>query len=203
VTDPRFVQRRFADDFVPLVRRQILEGELREGERLNEVKLAEQYGISRSPIREGIQALAAEGLVRLVPGRGAFVAAMTAEDVRELGQVREAIESHAARIVAEAGDPERIARLERAVEALESAVEADFHRVLLEATGNERLVTVGASVADRLRLARSRSATRPGRVDEAVEEHRSILEAIRSGDGDAAASAMLRHVARATESAIG
>jgi DNA-binding GntR family transcriptional regulator len=203
VSDSRFLVRKFADDFVPLVRERILSGEIPEGERLNEVKLAEQYGISRSPIREGLQALAAEGLVNLVPGRGAFVAAMTEEDVREIGQVREALECHAARLVAEAADPDAIAQLARSVDALEfSEPGEDFHTVLLRVAGNTRLEHVGLSVAARLRLARSRSATRPGRVDEAAEEHRAIVEAIRTGDPEAASAAMRSHIARATESAV-
>jgi DNA-binding GntR family transcriptional regulator len=203
VSDSRFTVRRFADDFVPLLRNRILSGELEEGERLNEVKLAEQYGISRSPIREGLQALAAEGLVRLVPGRGAFVTAMTPEEVRELGQLREAIESHAARLVAESADPQAIETLARSVDLLENLDAAtDFHTVLLQVAGNSRLEQTGLSIAARLRLARSRSATRPGRLDEAAEEHRAIIDAIRTGDPDIAGAAMRAHIARATESAV-
>lgn len=202
VSEQSFTVRRFSDDLTRILRERILTGDLGAGERLNEVKLAEQYGISRSPVREAIQVLAAEGLVHLVAGRGAFVGGFDADEVRELGQVREAIECHAARLITERASESDIAELERSVDELEDTdPDEDFHRVLLRLSRNSRLEQLGTSVAAQLRLARSRSAQRPGRLAEAAAEHRQIIAAIRTGDVDRAAAAMRAHVSAATESA--
>lgn len=199
-----FSVRRFSDDVARILRERILSGDLEPGTRLNEVHLAEQYGISRSPIREALQALSGEGLVTFVAGRGAFVGGLTAEEVRELGQVRAALESHAARLVAEDSSPASLAALEGSIVVDESAGDVDdFHATLLRLSGNQRLEQLGLSIVSQLRLARSQSATRAGRVAEAVDEHRAVLEAIRSADPDGAARAMRDHVARATASATG
>jgi DNA-binding GntR family transcriptional regulator len=202
VTQTDFTVRRFSDDFARILRDRILSGDLKAGQRLNEVRLSETYGISRTPIREALQALAAEGLVLLVAGRGAYVGGLTADEVRELGQVREALESQAARMVAADAAEADLARLEATVGAAGSGAEQeDFHAVLLSITGNRHLEQLGSATAAKLRLARSHSATRPGRVDEAISEHRAILQAIRAGDPAAAESAMRAHIEQATANA--
>lgn len=202
MSEQNFTVRRFSDDLTRILRERILSGDLKSGERLNEVKLAEQYGISRSPVRESMQVLAGEGLVRLVAGRGAFVGGLDADEVRELGQVREAIECHAARLITERASASDIDELERSIDALEDTKpDEDFHSALLRLSRNSRLEQLGRSVAAQLRLARSRSAQRPGRLAEAAAEHRVIVDAIRSGDVEHATAAMRDHVAAATESA--
>lgn len=202
MSDQSFTVRRFSDDLTRILRERILSGDLESGDRLNEVKLAEQYGISRSPVRESLQALAAEGLVQLVAGRGAFVGGLDADEVLELGQVREAIECHAARLITERASAADIDELARSVDELEDGdPDEDFHRVLLRLSRNTKLEQLGASTAAQLRLARSRSALRPGRLAEAAAEHREIVAAIRTGDVEQATAAMRAHVAAATESA--
>jgi DNA-binding GntR family transcriptional regulator len=205
LTDSSFTVRRFSDDFAKILRSRILSGDLRSGTRLNEVHLAAEYGISRSPIREALQALSGEGLVTFVAGKGAFVDGLTATEVNELGAIRAAVESHAARLVAERATADDIATLELSTEIMDqSAPDAErleFHTLILQLSGNRRLEELGNSVAARLRLARSHSATRPGRVAEAIEEHRAIVEAIRRGDPLAAGESMRDHVQRATASA--
>lgn len=204
MSDTGFTVRRFSDDFAKLLRGRILSGDLQPGERLNEVHLAERYGISRSPIREALQALAGEGLVTFVAGRGAFVHELTSDEVTNLGEIREALESQAARLAAERATPEQLARLadSAAVDGvLDTDGSTDFHAVLLNVAGNPRLEFLGVSTAARLRIARTQSAADPDRVALATAEHREILDAIRAGDPDAAGAAMREHVARATESA--
>lgn len=202
MSESGFTVRRFSDDFARLLRGRILGGDLQPGERLNEVHLAERYGISRSPIREALQALAGEGLVTFVAGKGAFVHELTASEVQNLGEIREALESQAARLVAERATATQVDELERSVAVTETPGEdADFHAVMLRLSGNPRLEFLGGSTAARLRLARTQSATDPERVARATDEHRAIVAAIRAGDVETAGVAMREHVARATESA--
>lgn len=201
-----FQQRRFSDDFARLLRVRILSGELEAGQRLNEVQLSKEYGISRSPIREALQALAGEGLVRFVAGRGAFVGGLTVQEARDLGGVREALETHAVGMVVDRLDPGALAMLRASVDVLDGGYldeddAADFHSTILRLTGNSRLENHAASVTAHLRLARSRSATREGRVAAASAEHRTILAAIESGDRTAAVEAMRVHIRRATDNA--
>lgn len=208
MSDDRFTVRRFSDDFARILRERILSGELTPGDRLNEVKLAAHYGISRSPIREALQALSGEGLVTFVPGRGAFVGGLTVVEIREIGQIREALESYAVRLVATSATPEQLDGLAKSVDVIDHAgdndpecAQRDFHAEVLRLAGNGRLEQHAATVATLLRAARSRSATIPGRVDNAAQEHQVILEALRLGDVDAAADAMQAHIRKATDNA--
>ncbi|GAA1062330.1 GntR family transcriptional regulator [Agromyces bracchium] len=204
MSEATFAQRRFSDDFAGILRRRILDGEMKGGDRLNEVQLSNEYGISRSPIREALMALAGEGLVTFVAGKGAFVREVTVQEVRELGQVREALESFAVELVAQNATPEQLEALaENSGVGASSGVvsDDDFHRTILDLAGNERLTQYASHVIARLRMARSRSAGVPGRVEDAAAEHAAILTAIRAGDTSAASEAMRSHLRAATESA--
>jgi GntR family transcriptional regulator, rspAB operon transcriptional repressor len=201
-----FRQRRFSDDFAKLLRARILSGELDAGQRLNEVQLSKEYGISRSPIREALQGLAGEGLVQFIAGKGAFIGGLTVADARDLGGVREALETHAVGIVVDRLDAENLAMLRASVDVLEGSYaddvdRFDFHGTILRLSGNPQLEHHAASVTAHLRLARSRSAATTGRLAEAGGEHRKILAAIERGDRRAAVEAMRSHIQRATQNA--
>lgn len=200
-----FRLRRFSDDFAQILRERILTGELHSGERLNEVQLGKEFGISRSPIREALQALAGEGLVEFVAGKGAFVGGLTVQEVRDLGGVREALETHAVGIVAGSVDSAGIVALDASLEVHDGYrskdEEPDFHSMMLRLAGNPRLEQAAAAVTARLRLARSRSALRPGRIAQARAEHEAIVTAIQGNDRQAAIEHMRTHIHRATENA--
>jgi DNA-binding GntR family transcriptional regulator len=204
VSDTDFTVRRFSDDFAKLLRGRILGGDLQPGERLNEVHLAERYGISRSPIREALHALSSEGLVTFVPGKGAFVQELTALEVQYLGDVREALETQAARLVAQRGTASDFDELERAAlitNAGGSDGPSEFHIVMLRLCGNPRLELIGVSTTTRLRLARARSASDTARLEVANDEHLEIVAAIRARDADLAGELTRRHIQLATLSA--
>lgn len=203
MADGAFEVRRFSDDFARILRERIVRGEMAGGDRLNEVQLSQEYGISRSPIREALMSLAGEGLVTFVAGKGAFVREVGIDEVRDLGEVRQALESFAVERIATTATPEQLDRLTEHLGVGDhvGGSDADFHRLLLELAGNERLTQYAQHVIARLRMARARSADLPGRIGEATAEHRAIVDAVRSGDAAAASAAMREHVARATESA--
>ncbi len=197
-----FSTRKFADGAAQIIRQMILANEIQAGERLNELSLAQRLGISRSPLREAIQSLAGEGLVRFVPGRGAFVVELGLETVRHLAQIRTVLECLGARLAAESASDEQLCELEALLETTEGSMDdqaaypsdLDFHRALLKAADNPPLVELTGTLSIQLRLARLRSAQQPGRARQALTEHRIILDALKRHDPDGAAKAMEQHL---------
>lgn len=201
--------RRLGDHVGDLIRTLIFSGHFGPGERLNEYRLAKSLRISRTPIREALNALSAEGLVRLVPGRGAFVASFNAASTTQLVELRMALECMGARLAAERATDEHIARLHELLEQTEGRLHQagkpypyalDFHRHILEAAANEPLMRAGNDVLAKLRLARRWSASAGARPREALLEHRAVLQAISRRRPDEADEAMGRHLERSLRS---
>jgi len=186
-----------------IIRSRILRGDYKLGERLNEVEVSSSLGISRSPIREALRTLAEEGLVRLVSGRGVFVASFPVEEIRELLELREALDVLAAQLVAARADGEDIRTLERCLNGLAASRQSDeaaarpwstdFHLAILDLAGNSKLREVGRSVHTQIRLARFRSGAAGDRGDAAHAEHLAILEALRDHDGAEAEKRVRAH----------
>ena len=202
---------------VEYLREKIVSGTWPPGHRLSDFALSREIGISRTPIREAISQLAAEGLVELFPHEGAFVRRLDLADILELYELREALECHCARKAA--GLEERdslLARMRRDLDAmrdLERALPAgapflsaadteterrcdlDFHQSLIEAADNARIAKI---VSEARLLARLFSLMeremRSGILRSTIEFHRALLDAVERGDGDAAESAMRRHI---------
>jgi DNA-binding GntR family transcriptional regulator len=185
------------------LRDMILNGVLGPGERLNEVELSTALGISRAPLREAIRDLASQGLLTIVTHKGAFVPSYTADDLRDIYEVRIAVESHAVRLVALRNSPADIAELITLLDRTEEEVRRsgsraypeslDFHGRVLELTGNQHLNEISTSVGQKIQLARMRSGHRPERAQVALDEHREIVDSMGS-DPDAAAALMIRHL---------
>ncbi|MDT9591475.1 GntR family transcriptional regulator [Nocardioides zeae] len=202
----------YADRSVAVLREMILDGSLAPGERLNEVHISQALGISRGPLREALRRLASEGLVRLVPHRGAFVPAFGPGQLTELYELRIALETHAARLVAELDDRTGVDDLVRALDDAAALLDRqdssayptdqDFHGTLLRLAANSALSEAAASVSARISLARSRSASQPVRAREALTEHRAVLAAIVAGDADEAARLLRLHLHHSLENAL-
>jgi DNA-binding GntR family transcriptional regulator len=186
------------------IRALILGGGVAPGTRLGQVELAERLGVSRTPVREALRRLAAEGLVEFQDQRGFRVAALEIDDVLRRLEVRLLLEPGAARLAAERADEEDLALLEAAIEREGRARTAagahdasrDFHLLLAAAAHNRELVATLESLwlieVGRRLLARRRAA--PSWQENDVAEHREILEALRAGDGHRAADLVERHV---------
>jgi DNA-binding GntR family transcriptional regulator len=182
----------------------ILTGAIQAGSRLNESEIAVELNVSRGPIREAIQRLSSDGLVVMEPHRGAFVRSLTADDVAELYEIRTALEVQAARLAARRA-PESLHHklrelLEQTSEIVEGDGEAhypsslDIHQVVVSGCGVPRLERAALAVHKELALARARSGYEPSRAKTALREHYIIVQAIISGDEDAAAEAMYQHL---------
>lgn len=200
------------DDYLPLrdvvfntLRESILHGELKPGERLIEVALAEQLGVSRTPIREAIHKLEQEGLVNMIPRRGAQVASISEKNVHDVLEVRKALESLAARLAVERITPKEKVGL-RQTEAEFAACIADknlaviaqkdeaFHDTLYQATKNQKLQFVINNLREqmyRFRLEYIKDETTRKLL---VEEHQRIADAIFRGDAQSAMAESEQHI---------
>lgn len=201
----------FSDRVERALRDRILHGEVAPGERLNEVEIAGELGVSRGPIREALQRLASDGLVELQAHRGAFVRRLGPAEVRDLFEVRMALETTAARLAAQRATDGQLADLDALVHAGAEPIghadvrfqgARDLHARLAEATGNPALAAHLTLVNQELRLLRTRSGEVPARAEHAVAEHAEIVAAVRAGDADGAAAAMKAHLRSALTHAL-
>lgn len=196
---------RASDSAYEALREEILHWRLQPGTALSEIDLAERLGVSRTPLRAALARLALEGLVDTTRGRTGVVSDVSVASIRDLFELREALETHAARLAARRGEPEVFdalaTRFADAPELLRTAgidayyaLVAEFDAALDAALGNA--VYRGALDGVRLHLARARriATDNPARLERSAEEHRLICTAIRDGDVALAASATTVHL---------
>ncbi|MGB3827499.1 MAG: GntR family transcriptional regulator [Ornithinimicrobium sp.] len=192
------------------VREAIGRGEFAPGAQLYESHLAEQLGVSRGPLREGLQRLTQEGLLVAIRHRGLFVVELTPANVRDMYLAREAVERCAVVVItdrspvpsADALEPV-LAQMQRAAERGDAREigECDiaFHEVLVAQSGSERLVRLHATQVVEARICiQSLGSTSEDEMAR-VREHRAIAAAIRAGDGDLAVELLQRHMADAVD----
>lgn len=191
------------------LRNAIIVGDLSPGERLNEAKLSEEMGISRTPLREAITGLVVEGWLEQVRHSGTFVAEFRLPEITELLRVRRILEVGALELILERPDhtivAERLAEVGvRAGQALADQTfplnsSSDFHLLLLRESQNETLLGLGQTVHAKIRTVRFRSGTQENRRRLAIAEHEEIIAAISRGDQTAAIAALKQHLTQATE----
>jgi DNA-binding GntR family transcriptional regulator len=187
------------------LRDQILNGDLQPGDQLVEARLAGELGVSKTPVREALIRLQRDGLVHAEPYRGARVMSPSEEDVREILELRLALEVHIARDLAERRPEDALRRLEETIIRGRKALAAgkrrrvlssltEFSDVMSEASGNARLARVLGELRSVLLLIASTSLQASGREKRSLDEHERILRAIKAGDPDAAAQATIEHI---------
>ena len=187
------------------LRQAILKGELEPGERLMEMQLAEQLGVSRTPIREAIRKLELEGLVLMIPRRGAIVAKITEKDLKDVLEVRASLERLSTKLACERMEEETIEELREAQEAFKAALRGDditlqaqkdveFHDVIYKSTNNLRLIQMLNNLREqmyRYRLEYLKDGTSHQKL---VEEHEAIIEALSRRDTEETTNIMVGHV---------
>ena len=188
------------------MREAIISGVLEPGERLMEIQLAEEMGVSRTPVREAIRKLELEGFVVMIPRKGAYVAGVSHKDVADVFEIRAALEGLAAGLAAERATDEEIEQMERALlftnddnVPLEKIVELDteFHALVYKASRNDRLTQILANIREQIQRFRATSLAVPGRIKDAVLEHRGIVEAIARHDVEEAHELAMAHIVTA------
>lgn len=208
------------DSFKPLrelvldaIREAIINGSLKPRERLMEIQLAEELGVSRTPIREALRKLELEGFIVMLPRKGAYVADVSFKDIADVFEIRAALESLAAGLAAERITDEELEEMERhlvekadaiARHDMTQLVEVDtkFHELVYRASRNDRLSLIINNLREQIQRYRSTSLAYPGRMKQSLEEHRAIVEAIQSRDSQLARQLALEHIENAESSMI-
>ncbi|WP_418321241.1 GntR family transcriptional regulator [Piscinibacter sakaiensis] len=204
--------RALYEQVAELLRARILSHRLAPGSWIDEQALAAEYGISRTPLREALKVLAAEGLVTMKLRRGAFVTEVSERDLSEVYHLMGLLESDAAATVAREASAEQLAELQQLHDALEAglpdrdaffAANERFHMRLLEIADNRWRIQLVADLRKVMKLNRHHSLFRQGRLEASLQEHRELMAAIRARDGERALQLMRAHISAGRDAAAG
>ena len=187
------------------LRKAILRGELKPGERLMEIQLANKLGVSRTPIREAIRKLELEGLVLMIPRKGAEVAQITEKNMQDVLEVRKALEELSVQLACERITPEQVEEMKMAAEdfrkVLKSCVatkiaEADvkFHDIIFAATNNQRLITLLNNLREQMYRFRVEYLKQKECYPQLLEEHDKLIALISGGEVEEACELMGCHI---------
>ncbi|MBV8734935.1 MAG: GntR family transcriptional regulator, partial [Solirubrobacterales bacterium] len=205
VAATRLENRTLREQVADHLREEILSSRLAPGVELSEVALARSLGISRGPLREALGQLAAEGLVTIVPRRGAVVKRLTRQEFIDAYQVREALESLAIKLAVPRLSEREKGELHRMAEQMERAaakanadrffeLNRQFHARLVRASGNSKLEEVHSQLVAQMGRLMKQSVQLRGGIEQSAAEHRAILEAVDAGDPERAAQLLEDHI---------
>ena len=192
------------DLFIRL-RNDILQGKFVAGSKLSEQQICDEYMVSRTPVREAFQKLELEGVIEIIPKRGAFVLKQTKQDIDDVYEIMKALESVAIRLAIERIDDETIKRLQELYELMEfytvkadleklRSVNEEFHNTIYEATNNPMIMQTLSSCQTRVRNNQYRKEHGTDFLEEELAEHEAIFMAIVAKDRETAAAAAVRHI---------
>jgi DNA-binding GntR family transcriptional regulator len=211
----RFVESpNLRDQTYDIIKNMIIVREIEPGKKINEEQLAKEIRVSRTPIREALCRLENEGIVKIIPRRGAFVAELNEINVSEILLIREVLEGLVARLATENMDEKNLDKLKKVLDKISTISEedrdlvtytrseVDFHASLLSASKNQMLKSMMEIVNAYLQIIRLRTVVIPERAQKTVKEHHQILKAIEKGDASAAEELMRKHVRSVREVAL-
>jgi DNA-binding GntR family transcriptional regulator len=200
--------RALYEEVAELIRQRIFSRELVPGSWIDELQIAKAYGISRTPLREALKVLAAEGLITMKVRRGAYVAEVSEKDLRDMYHLLGLLESDAAAVVAQTASPSDLKKLQSLHSDLEAAakpgkekydkffeVNEAFHMCLLDLAQNKWRDHMVADLRKVLKFNRHNSLFKTGRMTEALKEHQAIMAALLAKDPVATAARMREHFA--------
>lgn len=196
-----------------ILKKEIIKGSFKPGDKVLEGKIADQMGISRTPVREAIRVLAAEGFVILSPNQGVVVRSVSAENIREVLQIHSVLEGLAARLSCEVINEEDLKELENCVNKMEklankkdsstySEVDLKFHELIVNICRNKRLIQMRKNISDQAQRYRISSLSIPRRLKESLKEHQKILEAFKTKDPKKADSTSQKHIQNALKNIL-
>jgi DNA-binding GntR family transcriptional regulator len=202
--------RALYQEVAELLRQRIFKRELEPGSWIDEMKLAEEYGISRTPLREALKVLAAEGLVTMKVRRGAYVTEVSETDLADVYHLLSLLESDAAGVVAQRATDVQLKELQALHKELEAAagnrdkffaVNERFHMRLLQIAGNRWRDQMVADLRKVMKLNRHQSLLKSGRIEDSLREHRAVMEALTKRDAKATVKRMQEHFRNGLEAA--
>ncbi len=207
----RLAPRALYEEVAERLRQRIFNRELAPGSWIDELKIAEELGISRTPLREALKVLAAEGLVTMKVRRGAYVTESSAKDLADVYHLLALLETDAAETVARSASDAQLAELSALHAELEQAVDdaerffalnEAFHLRLLELADNKWRLQMVQDLRKVMKLHRQHSLQKSGRLQESLAEHRSLMAALMARDGRRTARSMRAHFRGGLEAAI-
>jgi DNA-binding GntR family transcriptional regulator len=206
--------RALYEEVAELLRQRIFSRELQPGSWIDELKIAEAYGISRTPLREALKVLAAEGLVTMKVRRGAYVTEVSERDLRDVYHLLGLLESDAAAVVAQKATADQLAQLQSLHMALEQSAQPEqfnreqffiineqFHMRLLEIADNRWRNQMVTDLRKVMKLNRHNSLLKTGRVEESLDEHRALMSALLARDATLCHQRMQEHFKNGLEAA--
>ena len=203
---PEAIDRRpLHHELVDRLREMIIEGRLEPGQKIPEKALCERFGVSRTPLREAVKILAAEGFVELTPHRGAKVVKLTLKDFEEALPIMGALDAVAGELACQNATEEEIAELAALTDRMSERFEAQdltgyyklnsrIHALIMEMARNPTLTRSTRVLSERMRRARYELAMAPDRWAQAVEEHQAMVEALEQRNGERLGQIMKVHV---------
>ena len=211
MADTSLLPRALYTEVAELLRQRIFSRELSPGSWIDELRLAEEYGISRTPLREALKVLATEGLVTMKVRRGAYVTEMSDTDLADVYHLLAVLECDAAEVVALNATQAQLKELQNLHEKLEKAthdrelffeINEAFHMRLLAIANNRWRDQIVADLRKVMKLNRHNSLLKVGRIEESLDEHRNIMAAMAGHHAELAAQAMRTHFANGLEAAV-
>ncbi|MCT4585290.1 MAG: GntR family transcriptional regulator [Peptostreptococcaceae bacterium] len=187
------------------LRQSILTGKLEPSQRLMEVQLAEELGVSRTPVREAIRKLELEGLVVMIPRKGAYVADVSLKDIIEVLEIRSALEGLAASLCASRMDEESLNKLKKISDEFEEALKFDnvelmvekdiaFHDLIFKSTSNDKLIQMNNSLREQVYRFRVMYISDFDKSNSLINEHKSIVKALMKKDSKGAMELSMKHI---------
>lgn len=210
IASPRLSPRALYEEVAEQLRQRIFSGELRPGDWIDELKIAEEYGISRTPLREALKVLATEGLITMKVRRGAYVTETSPKDLADVYHLMALLETDAAETVARRGSDAGMAELSALHQELEASlsntarffdINERFHMRLLELADNRWQLQMVQDLRKVMKLHRQSSLQKAGRLEKSLAEHRELMAALLARDGAKAAACMRMHMQGGLEAA--
>lgn len=205
--------RTLHQEVVDQVREMIRRGQLVKGQKIDEKFLCESMGVSRTPVRESLRILHSQGLIDLIPHKGAFVREPPIEEIRDMFEVMSLLEGMCARVDTQKMNEKDLKK----IEALHQRLEGHYrnldheayldtnnvlHTFIQELSGNKTLNEVIAGLRQKILLYRQKQLYHKNRFEQSIQEHRDILEAFRKKDAALAEAAMKRHLMKQCEALV-
>jgi DNA-binding GntR family transcriptional regulator len=214
---PRIKHQNMTDAVYSTLREAILSRQFAPGQRLHVDDLRQQLGVSRTPLKDALNRLALEGLVRIAPRYGTFVSELRAEDMAEISDIRRVLELHAVECGVPRISRQQLQRMRSHIEAMKRTVTPEdnctdhlafvagdhgFHKAIVEAAGNRKLVEVYEALNVHIQVARVYYVSTDKRAGQVCAEHEAILRAYEAHDVDAAKKALCTHLETARRAAL-
>jgi DNA-binding GntR family transcriptional regulator len=204
-----FNSKLMSEKIADVLRENVISGNIKSGEKLNESQLSDALNISRPPIREAFRILATEGLITLVPRKGAFVSELSTREVKEIYEMKSMMESFAVRLAIPILDKKGLSELESILRLMEQKIKEnnfkqiqrlniEFHRKMIEMSKNQKLIHFYESIVLPIRRYQRLGLSAPSSWEISFAEHRDIIEAIRSKNIELAVKLSREHTMRAT-----